>query len=68
MTNDKVPENNPFKQIEFEGNAPEHLKNELVSEIETIRNTSVIVELYIGSFIDTIVRAISIDEPKDFKD
>ena len=59
-----MPEKNPFKQIEPEGKAPEHLKDALVAEIETIRNTSVIVELFVWSFINTLIKAIDDNQTK----
>ena len=43
---------NPFKLIDSEGKAPESLKKALVSEIDTIRNASTLVDLFIGNFIN----------------
>jgi hypothetical protein len=59
-----MPEKNPFKKIESEGKVPEHLKDALVAEIETIRNTSVIVELFVGSFINTLIKAVDDNQTK----
>ncbi len=59
-----MPEKNPFKQIEPEGKAPEHLKEALVAEIETIRNTSVIVEHFVGNFINTFIKAVDAHQTK----
>lgn len=39
---------NPFKELESDATCPPHLKSELVSEIDLIRNVITIVELYIG--------------------
>ncbi|GAB2528397.1 hypothetical protein [Spirosoma aerophilum] len=39
---------NPFKELESDAICPPHLKNELVSEIDLIRNAITIVEVYIG--------------------
>ncbi|WP_420147131.1 hypothetical protein [Spirosoma sp.] len=39
---------NPFKEIEPDAVCPPHLKNELVSEIDLIRNAVTIIELYVG--------------------
>jgi hypothetical protein len=39
---------NPFKNLESEATCPPHLKNELVSEIDLIRNVITIIEVYIG--------------------
>ena len=47
-------EENPFKLLEPNGQVPEHLKKALVSEIDTIRNTSIIIELFVGHFIHAI--------------
>ncbi len=59
-----IPEKNPFKKIEPEGKAPEHLKDALVAEIEAIRNTSVIVELFVGSFVNTLIKAVDAHQTK----
>ena len=45
---------NPFKLLEPNGQVPDHLKKALVSEIDTIRNTSAIVELFVGNFINAL--------------
>ncbi|QKZ12070.1 hypothetical protein [Spirosoma sp. KUDC1026] len=39
-------ENNPFKEIEPEASCPPNLKNELVAEIDLIRNALQVVEIY----------------------
>lgn len=39
---------NPFKELEPDAVCPPHLKNELVSEIDLIRNAITIIELYVG--------------------
>jgi hypothetical protein len=41
---------NPFKELESDATCPPHLKNELVSEIDLIRNAITIVEIYVGDF------------------
>lgn len=43
---------NPFKEIESDAVCPVHLQNELVSEIDLIRNAITIVDVYIGDFFD----------------
>ena len=48
-----MPEN-PFKIIEPNGQVPESLKKALVSEIDTIRNGSSLVELFVGNFVTSI--------------
>jgi hypothetical protein len=50
---------NPFKLIEPNGQVPEHLKKALVSEIDTIRNTSTIIELFVGNFVNTLTASFS---------
>jgi hypothetical protein len=39
-------ENNPFKNLEPDVVCPPQLKNELVAEIDLIRNTLQVVEIY----------------------
>ncbi|GAB3943550.1 hypothetical protein GCM10028805_09940 [Spirosoma harenae] len=39
---------NPFKELESDAVCPPHLKTELVSEIELIRNAVTLVDVYIG--------------------
>ncbi|MDI9875894.1 MULTISPECIES: hypothetical protein [Bacteroidota] len=50
---------NPFKDLESSEKAPESLKRALVSEIDTIRNTSIIIDLYVGNFINTITASLN---------
>ena len=50
---------NPFKLLEHNGQVPEHLKKALVSEIDTIRNASAIVELFVGNFIGVLTASFS---------
>lgn len=50
---------NPFKLLEPNGQVPDHLKKALVSEIDTIRNTSAIVELFVGNFINALTASFS---------
>ncbi|MFD2932763.1 hypothetical protein [Spirosoma flavum] len=39
---------NPFKELESDATCPPHLKNELISEIDLIRNVITVIELYVG--------------------
>lgn len=39
---------NPFKELEPDATCPPHLKTELVSEIDLIRNAITVIELYVG--------------------
>lgn len=50
---------NPFKDLESSEKAPESLKRALVSEIDTIRNTSIIIDLYVGNLINTITASLN---------
>jgi hypothetical protein len=50
---------NPFKLLEPNGQVPEHLKKALISEIDTIRNASSIVELFVGNFINALTASFS---------
>ncbi len=55
-----MPDNeNPFKLIEPNGQVPENLKKALVSEIDTIRNTSTVIELFVGNFINALTASFS---------
>lgn len=42
---------NPFKQLEPDATCPEHLKTELISEIDIIRNLGTILEIYVGDLL-----------------
>ena len=55
----EMPNENPFKLIEPDGQVPEHLKKALVSEIDTIRNASTLVELFVGNFINAVTASFS---------
>jgi hypothetical protein len=54
-----MPEENPFKLLESDAQVPEHLKKALVSEIDTIRNGSTLVELFVGNFVNAITASFS---------
>lgn len=43
-----------FKEIEPTDLCPPHIKKELISEIDSIRNGLQIVELYVGDFLSLI--------------
>ncbi|MEZ0485665.1 hypothetical protein [Fibrella aquatica] len=45
---------NPFKLIEPEGVCPPHLKEQIVSEIDLIRNALKVVELYSGDLFGSL--------------
>lgn len=53
-----MSENNPFKSIESTANVPANVKQEIVSELNTIRNASKLVELFVGNLINTASSAI----------
>jgi hypothetical protein len=51
---------NTFQQIDAEDEkAPEHLKTELVAEIDTIRNGMELVKLYVSHFFDAAGTMVS---------
>jgi hypothetical protein len=51
---------NSFQQIEADGEkAPEHLKTQLVAEIDTIRNSMELVKLYVSHFFDAAGTMVS---------
>lgn len=56
---------NPFKILESDAQVPEELKKALVSEIDTIRNASTLIELFVGNFINTFTKSLSSDSIKD---
>ncbi|GAB3807285.1 hypothetical protein GCM10028819_43850 [Spirosoma humi] len=45
---------NPFKEFESDAVCPPHLKDELVSEIDLIRNAITLVDVYIGDLFDLV--------------
>lgn len=53
-----IMNNNSFKNIDTEKKIPAHVKSALIAEIETIRNTAVLVELFVGNFINTFSKSI----------
>ena len=53
-----MSENNPFKSIESTATVPANVKQEIVAELDTIRNASKLVELFVGNFINTASSAI----------
>lgn len=60
--------NNTFKKINAERRISSHVKSELVAEIEAIRNSSVLVELFVGNFIHTFTKSIDVNSTqKDSK-
>ncbi len=54
-----MPNENPFKLIESHGQVPEHLKKALVAEIDTIRNASTLIELFVGNFVNALTASFS---------
>lgn len=49
-----------FKEIEPTDLCPPHIKEELISEIDSIRNGLQIVELYVGDFLSLISSLLSL--------
>ena len=56
--------NGNFQEIEETGSVPEHLKNMLVAEIDIIRDTMQIVQLFLGEFMVVAVSMLQELEPK----
>ncbi|MBO0937763.1 hypothetical protein J2I47_14485 [Fibrella sp. HMF5335] len=50
---------NPFKQIEPDANCPPHLREQIVSEIDMIRNALTVVELYTGDLFGALSALLS---------
>jgi hypothetical protein len=55
----------PFKIVESDAQVPDELKKSLVSEIDTIRNVSTLIELFVGNFINTLTKSLSSDSIDD---
>ncbi len=56
--------NNVFEELEPDAEVPAYLKNALVSEIDLIRDTMQIVELFTDSLFSTALLCMSdLDEP-----
>ena len=45
---------NVFKQLESEDSCPAHLKKEIISDIDLIRNALQVVELYAGDLFGVL--------------
>jgi hypothetical protein len=50
---------NPFKLIEPDANCPPHLREQIVSEIDMIRNMLTVVELYTSDLFGAISALLS---------
>lgn len=46
-----MEKSNPFKDLESDAVCPPHIRLELVTEINSIRNGMQVVELYVGDFL-----------------
>jgi hypothetical protein len=57
---------NPFKELEPDDSCPPHLKIELVSEIDFIRNAITVIELYVGDLFGPALALL--DPPNDSPD
>ncbi|WP_373513468.1 hypothetical protein [Persicitalea sp.] len=56
--------NDVFKEMESDAEVPAYLKNALVSEVDFIRDTMQIVELFTDSLFSTALMCVSdIEEP-----
>jgi hypothetical protein len=45
---------NPFQEMESDAECPPHLKTELISEIDLIRDVTTVIELYIGDLFGVV--------------
>ena len=52
---------NPFKLIEPEDRCPPHLQQQIMSEIDLIRNGLAVVELYSGDLFGSISALLSLN-------
>lgn len=50
---------NPFKLIEPDANCPPHLREQIISEIDMIRNALTVVELYTGDLFGALSAMLS---------
>lgn len=55
---------NPFKQLEPDGFCPPNLKEEIVSEIDLIRNSLTIVEVYVDQLFGVFLASLIPFTPK----
>lgn len=53
---------NPFKGLESEALCPPHLKNELVAEIDLIRNAITLIEVYVGDLFGLASELVSLPQ------
>ena len=53
---------NPFKQLESDATCPANLKEELISEIDLIRNVTTVIDLYIGDLFN--LAAVLVNPPQ----
>lgn len=51
---------NPFRELESDATCPPHLKTELVSEIDLIRNVITVIDLYIGDLFGVASALVSL--------
>lgn len=49
-----------FKEIEPTDLCPPHIQEELMSEIDSIRNSFQVVELYVGDFLSVISSLVNL--------
>lgn len=54
---------NPFKQLEPDAVCPPYLKTELISEIDLIRDTVTVIDLYIGNLLGIVSILITPHQP-----
>ena len=59
------PTPNPFRIIESTETAPEGLKKAITSEVDMIRNTGEMLDLYVGNFFGVIGQMFPQSDTKD---
>ena len=59
---------NSFQEIDANETAPKRLKNEVLSEVNSLRNTMELVSLFIGRIIQTVGTAVSNPPSTGFSD
>lgn len=60
-------QSNPFKQIEQDGFCPPGLKNEIVSEIDLIRNSLLVVDVYVDELIGVFMALVTPFNPEPYE-
>ncbi len=57
--------NKAFNELDKEIRAPEHLKDMVVSEIDSIRDSLTVVNFFLGQFMQTAVKLLQESQPNN---